>query len=347
MPKSTQALSKWTYPAVVMDAGSSSALTPPERLLDGRLKLRHLVLLAAIADSGSIARAADSLHVTQPVVTRGLQDLERILGVTLFQRSAQGVTPTVFGTAFLDSARAVLAQIRQAGRTLAEIAAADSGTVTVGTHLAGSSVVLPRAIARMKRRHPGVLITVREATPDALESELIKGDIDLILGRLTTRDARLHTDHLYVEPIVLVARNEHPLFQEFHIDEKPVYELASLARWPWIVPVTTTTLRRELESVFAATGAPWPEDRVECTNVPTLGRLLHEGDFIAALPASSIDDDGQLTRIEPLDAADAFARLHRPVGITTVAGRWESPAVEAFCVCLRDVATDQAAAAVE
>lgn len=347
MLKSAHALSKQAYPAGVPDADRPAVITPPERLLDGRLKLRHLVLLTAIADSGSIARAADSLHVTQPVVTRGLQDLERILGVTLFERSAQGVTPTTFGTAFLDSARAVLAQVRQAGRTLAEIAAADSGTITVGTHLAGSSVVLPRAIALMKMRHPGVLITVREATPDALESELIKGDVDLILGRLTTRDARLHTARLYVEPITLVARREHPLFSEHPADADTVYELSSLIRWPWIVPVTTTMLRRELESVFAAAGVPWPSDRVECTNVPTLLRLLHEGDFIGALPASSVEDDYRLRVIEPLDAAVAFSRLHRPVGITTVAGRWESPAVEEFCNCLREVATAQAATHVE
>jgi DNA-binding transcriptional LysR family regulator len=315
----------------------AGVIPTPDRLLDGRLKLRHLVLLTAIADAGSIARAADSLHVTQPVVTRGLQDLEKILGVLLFERSAQGVTPTIFGAAFLDSARAILAQVRQAGRTLAEIAAADSGTITVGTHLAGSSVVLPRAISLMKRQHPGVLLTVREATPDALEIELLNGDIDLILGRLTTRDARLHTERLYVEPIVLVARTTHPLFELRNDTDETPLTLTTLAQWPWIVPVTTTMLRRELESVFAASGAPWPTDRVECTNVPTMRRLLHEGDFIAAVPASSVDDDPDLRVIEPVANAPAFTHLHRPVGVTTVAERWVPPAVDTFIACLREV----------
>ncbi|MDN5915137.1 MAG: LysR family transcriptional regulator, partial [Pseudonocardia sp.] len=56
------------------------------RLLDGRLKMRHLVLAVAVADHGAIMRAAEELQVTQPVVTRGLHELETVLGVPLFDR---------------------------------------------------------------------------------------------------------------------------------------------------------------------------------------------------------------------------------------------------------------------
>ena len=118
-------------------------MASPERLLDGRLKLRHLVLATTIADAGSLARAAEQLRITQPVVTRGLQDLESVLGVPLFERSAQGVVPTVYGTAFIEHARGVIAQIRQAGRTLGDLAAADAGTVTVGIHIAAPGLALP------------------------------------------------------------------------------------------------------------------------------------------------------------------------------------------------------------
>lgn len=300
----------------------------PERLLDGRLKLRHLVLATTIADAGSLARAAEQLHITQPVVTRGLQDLEAVLGVPLFERSAQGAVPTIYGAAFIEHARGVIAQIRQAGRALGDLAAADAGTVTVGTHLAGSNVLLPLAIARLKAAHPGVTVIVRESTPDALQSQLLLGDVDLTVGRLTPADPRIAQVQLYVEPIVLVVRADHAVLSG------RVPSFATLAALPWIVPVAGTALRRELEQLFAAQGVAWPRDRVECTSALTLRRLILDGDCVAALPELVALHDDDLSIVTPTDVD--LGRLTRPVGISTVRDRWQPPAVTAF---LGDLAT--------
>ena len=300
----------------------------PERLLDGRLKLRHLVLATTIADAGSLARAAEQLDITQPVVTRGLQDLEAVLGVPLFERSAQGAVPTIYGAAFIEHARGVIAQIRQAGRALGDLAAADAGTVTVGTHLAGSNVLLPLAIARLKAAHPGVTVIVRESTPDALQSQLLLGDVDLTVGRLTPADPRIAQVQLYVEPIVLVVRADHAVLSG------RVPSFATLAALPWIVPVAGTALRRELEQLFAAQGVAWPRDRVECTSALTLRRLILDGDCVAALPELVALHDDDLSIVTPTDVD--LGRLTRPVGISTVRDRWQPPAVTAF---LGDLAT--------
>lgn len=322
-------LAKWAYPRDMSDEAVS--VVSPERLLDGRLKLRHLVLVTTIADAGSLARAAGALRITQPVVTRGLQDLERILHVTLFERSAQGVVPTVFGVSFIEHARSILAQVRQAGRTLGDIAAADMGTVTVGTHVAGASVVLPAAIVLAKHDHPQLSIRVYEATPDVLVGELIGGSIDLMVGRLAPDDSRLNQHTLYVEPIVLIARADHPAAS------RPTQSLGDLANFPWVVPVEGTTLRREIEQVFLLAEVPWPINRVDCTAVPIVRRLLQDGDFIAALPQSSVIDTEGLVTLHPSDVS--LDRLRRPVGISTAAHRWLSPATEAMKAALITAAT--------
>jgi DNA-binding transcriptional LysR family regulator len=75
------------------------------RLLDGRLKIRHLVLVQTLIQQQSIGATANALHVRQPVVTRRLRELEQILGVRLFERTSRGVTPTEFGAAFVEHAR--------------------------------------------------------------------------------------------------------------------------------------------------------------------------------------------------------------------------------------------------
>lgn len=281
----------------------------PETLLDGRLKLRHLVLLVAIAEHGGVVKAAEHLHVTQPVVTRGIRELEAILGVDLFERGPRGMTATVFGTAFVDHARAILGEVRRAGRHIAELADGEVGTVTVGTHLAGSNVLLPRAIARLKAQRPGATVVVREATPDLLLAELLTGAIDMTVGRLTPVERSRARQHaLYREPIRLVTRKGHPATG---LDSP---SLDDLLHYPWIVPVAQTALRQELEAVLVRYGLPLPADRIECTSILTMRTLLLDTDVIAVLPLLVARDEDRLAILPT--ALDT----ERTVGVTIAEG---------------------------
>lgn len=299
------------------------------RLLDGRLKFRHLVLLDALARQGTVVGAAAELHVTQPVATRSLHELEEILDVRLFERGPRGVTPTVFGEAFTGHARAVLAQLEQAGRHVAELADAERGTVVVGTHLAGSNMLLPRAIAAIKTERPYLTIVVREGSPEALLVELEAGRVDLIIGRLTApSDERIERRKLYDESVDLVVRNAHPLAGATDV------ALADLAQYPWILPGAETALRRELEQLFTRNDFPLPANRVETTSFLTVRQLLLETDVIAALPSLITKDDPRITRV-----ALALEPIGHSVGLTLPAQRTLSPSVDALIRSLTDVAT--------
>jgi len=300
-----------------------------DRLLDGRLKLRHLVLVATIAEQGSVVRAAERLRVTQPVVTRGLRELEAILGVELFDRGPRGVTPTTYGSAFLTHAQAVLTQVRQAGQHITELREGRAGTVTVGTHLAGSTVLLPRAIARLKRARRGLRVIVREATPDVLLADLLVGRIDLTVGRLAPRDDGDRTARipLYQEPVRLVTRAGHPALSS------PDRALPQLMDYPWVLPVDQTALRGELEEVFFAQGLPLPADLVECTSMPTLRSLLLDSDAIAAVPMLIAEEDDRLALLDtPLRS------ISRLVGVTVARNRAPSPGAELLLEQLRSAA---------
>lgn len=300
------------------------------QLLDGRMKIRHLVLIDALASATSIAQAAERLHVTQPVVTRALQDIEAVLGVSLFERSARGVTPTIFGEAFADHARAILAHLRVTADHIAELADAGTGTVVVGTHLAGSNLLLPLAIERLKRERPRVTVIVHEANPEALAAELLAGGLDLIVGRLTTLDdaQRLRQETLYPEPVRLVARAGHPA-------AAAADSLAGLMGYPWVLPVAETALRRELEAAFLREGLPLPADRVECTSILTTRHLLLHSDSIAALPELITYGEPGLCHL-PI----ALRSISSAVGITEAADRAPSPATRALADCLRAIAAD-------
>ncbi|MFB4302717.1 LysR substrate-binding domain-containing protein [Actinomadura sp. NTSP31] len=304
-------------------------------LLNGRLKLRHLVLVVAIADQGSVLRAAEHLRLAQPAVTRSLREVEHILGVELFTRGPRGVTPTMFGDAFVEHARAVLAELRRAGERITGLADGEVGTVTIGTLLAGSNVLLPRAIAALKKDRPGITVIVQEATFDAQVPRLLDGEIDLILGRLNPiGDLRgLRQVTLYGEPIRLVARHGHPARARAGLT------LADLLDYPWVLPLEQTALRAELEQVFRAGGLEPPGDLVECTSVLTVRTLVRDTDMIAALPQLVAETDADLAPLPvPLET------VRRQVGVTLPAHRAPTPSARLMLDHLRREAVKIAAA---
>lgn len=285
-------------------------------LLNGRLKLRHLVLVVAIADHGSVLRAAEHLHLAQPAVTRSLREVETVLGVDLFTRGPRGVTPTMFGDVFIEHARAALAELRRAGERITGLADGAVGTVTIGTLLAGSNVLLPRAIAALKRDRPGITVIVQEATFDAQVPRLLDGEIDLILGRLNPIDGLrgLRQITLYGEPVRLVARSGHPA------RTLPDLGLADLLVYPWVLPLERTALRTELEQLFRAEGLALPGNLVECTSVLTVRTLVRDTDMVAALPELVVRTDAG---IAPLPVP--LATVRRQVGVTLPAHRAPTP----------------------
>ncbi|MDL4777325.1 MULTISPECIES: LysR family transcriptional regulator [Thermomonosporaceae] len=295
-------------------------------LLDGRLKLRHLVLVVAIADHGSVLGAARHLRLAQPAVTRGLREAERVLGVELFARGPRGVTPTLFGDAFVEHARAVLAELRRAGDRIAGLADAEVGTVTIGTLLAGSNVLLPRAIATLKRSRPGITVIVHEATFDAQVPRLLDGEIDLVLGRLNPIGELpgVRQITLYSEPVLLVARHGHPA------RGRPGLTLADLLGYPWVLPLEQTALRHELEQVFRAEGLAPPGNLVECTSVLTVRTLVRDTDMIAALPELVARTDAEIAPLPvPLET------VRRQVGVTLPAHRAPTPSARLMLEHLR------------
>jgi DNA-binding transcriptional LysR family regulator len=259
-----------------------------------------------------------------------LQELEAILGASLYERGPRGVTPTTIGRAFTRHVRAVLAQLSQADRQVTELADPRRGTVVVGTNL-GSHMLLPQAIAGLKRECPLLTVIVREGSPEALSAELEAGRIDLIVGRFTwpTTGSEVRIP-LYDESIEICARAQHPLAQRRSLT------FADLGDYPWVIPGTEMALRREIEQLFARHGMALPDNRVEAPCWLIVRQLLLESDFLAALP-------GPMELYEPgLRALPvSFGPMGHGVGITTAAGRALSPWANALIQRLQVIATQR------
>lgn len=304
-------------------------MTAP-RLLDGRLKLRHLVLIDALTEKGSVVAAAAALHITQPVVTRALKEVENILGVELYERGPRGITPTEAGVVFTGHARAVLAELSQAARHIEELSDASRGQVTVGIHLAGTNVLVPRAIARLKAERPQLTVIVREGSPEQLLKDLSVARVDLVVSRLTHRlSSDFRSRSLYQETVRFVVRDGHPLAQRAAVG------LDDILAFPWTVPGRETALREELETFLRVRHRALPQDRVETTSFLTSRRLLLEADFVSVLPESIAADDPRFVFLpHPLDA------VGDTVGLVYATNARLSPATQALVRALVEAAAE-------
>lgn len=302
----------------------------PRALLDGRLKLRHLVLVDALTEAGTVVGAAAALHVTQPVVTRALKEIEQILTVKLYERGPRGITPTEYGIAFTEHARAVLAQLTQAQKHLEELSDATRGAVSIGTHLAGSHFLLPRAIARIKARHPRLSLSVTEASPDQLLVDLRAGRLDMVIGRLPeSPDEDLDQQVMLRDTVRVMVGSQNPLASREQITA------ADLAECSWILPGSGTLLRTELERWFTANQLSIPSALVEATNYLTVRQLLVETDMIATLPGMLSAEDPRLTSL-PIE----LGRVGRDIGLTLMRGRRLTPASHAMIRHVRATAAE-------
>ena len=252
-----------------------------------KLRLRHLELVAAIYDWGGILKASQQMNLTQPAVTKSLQDIEELLGMQLFVRSSRGLTPTHYGDVFVRHAKTVLAQLRHSAEELQNLREGFGGHVTVGTLLAASAELLPQAIIALKADRPSVAITVLDGTYDVLIPRLRMGDIDIVLGRIpegAPADDLIY-EEFYAERTCLAVRAGHPLAG------KPRLKLKDLLDEAWLLPVPESNLRRQIERVFAAAQLPLPKNIVESMSALTNRILLEGSDVVGVLPYHVVRSD--------------------------------------------------------
>ncbi|MFC8270749.1 LysR family transcriptional regulator [Streptomyces cinereoruber] len=185
-------------------------------LLDGRLKFRHLTLLIAVYDHGSVVWAAESLHLTQPAAARTLRELEAIAEFPLFVRLPRGTRPTVYDEALVGHARVVVTEIRRAREHLTGLRRGQDGTVTVGTLLAGHPLLTEGpAGGTVALAHPWILPVEQTALRQELGALFVDRGLPLPTDRvectsvLTMRALLLQTDMVALLPELVLRDDEH------------------------------------------------------------------------------------------------------------------------------------------
>jgi DNA-binding transcriptional LysR family regulator len=300
-------------------------------LIGQRIKLQHLKVAMAVAEWGSMAKAAKRLAISQPVVSKVIADLEDVLGVRLFDRSPQGVEPTPYGRAFLKRSIAIFDDLRTGVDEIKFMADPSSGELRIGSTeplLAGLGLAV---MERLWRQYPRVNFRVVEADSATLiNRDLPERRIELALVPLlrTSASEDLETTILFHDPLRVVVGMKSPWAQRRRIT------LAELVGEPWCL--ASSAVGSLMADAFRTSGLEMPRIAVTTTTAHLLFQLLESGRFVGHF------GDGLLHFY-----ANRFALKKLPielpiqpfaVAIIALKNRTISPVAQLFIDCAREVA---------
>jgi DNA-binding transcriptional LysR family regulator len=212
-------------------------------------ELRQLRYFVAVAEAGSLTRAAARLHIAQQSLSQQIRTLEAQLGVTLFVRSSRGVALTDVGAVLLREARPVLARADRAVEAVRRAARGEQGELRVGFLSTVANYLMPPVVRAFRERHPDVALHTEDLTIAALVAGLRDGTLDAGLSRPPLVDD-LATEVVLREPVAAVLPEGHRLAGRAELT------LADLADEPWVLTPRSSwpPWHRQYDEDFARAG---------------------------------------------------------------------------------------------
>jgi DNA-binding transcriptional LysR family regulator len=298
-----------------------------------RVKLRDLHIVLAVAEAGSMTRAAEELAVSYPVVSKTISELEHTLGVRLFDRSVSGVQPTHYGRALLKSGAAVFDEMRKGLQQIEFIKQPDAGDLRIGSSIVVDAGLLPAILEQFSRDFPrAVLHVMHEDIATQQYDNLRNRDVELVLGRLpaTMNEPDLVAEPLFDEPNVVVAGSAS------HWAKRRNLTLADLIGESWVLAQPGSLARSLQDEVFRNSGLESPPATVVTVSLHLYMRLIETGRWVGLVPASVMRFGGRQMQIKVLPVK--ILPPPAPVGFITVRDRTLTPLAERFIECTRKVA---------
>ena len=293
------------------------------------MKLNTLRDFVAVAERNGVRAAARHLGVPQPTVSRSIHELEKELGVALFERHVKGMRLTPTGQVFLRRAAAVGNELQKAADEVEQLRGATHGRVTLCMSTAPHLGLLPRVLRGFRQRYPDVHLEVIDAVYPLVETALLDRSADFYVGPVPmTVPGELQVEKLFDNTRVIVGRKGHPLAR--------ARSLRDLVNAEWITTSITHKAEEELGPLFSRHGLPAPRLVMRAQSALTFLTALSSSDLLMMLPIQWLQtpllkETFQQVRVkEPLPAP--------PVCIVQRTGLPLTLAAEFFCTLLRRAA---------
>jgi DNA-binding transcriptional LysR family regulator len=299
--------------------------------------LRQMRHVLALEQHRNFARAAKSIGLTQPALSRSIRSLEEDIGARLFDRDRSRVEPTAVGLRLIELARPLVSRAKFMERELQQMVGLEGGLVRIGAGPFAAEVSVGTAVGRLARRHPGILVDFSVADWPELFRRLLRNELDMVIAETSHAidDDRLAIEALPRHPAIFYCRSGHPLTMQGEVT------LEDIQRYPIAM---TTVPKRLLEFIGKVDtgirtdvpeGAATTEYRIE---MPYLARsIVMESDVLGMALPRQIEQDVSLGRLVELRLHVKPTWLATRYGIATLARHTLSPAARQFLEILREV----------
>ncbi|ECW1608009.1 LysR family transcriptional regulator [Salmonella enterica] len=279
-------------------------------LFSQRIRLRHLHTFVAVAQQGTLGRAAETLNLSQPALSKTLNELEQLTGTRLFERGRLGAQLTVPGEQFLTHAVKVLDALNTAGQALNRKEDASADVVRVGALPTAALGILPAAIGRFHQQQKSTSLQVATMNNTMLLAGLKSGEIDLGIGRMSDPELMggLNYELLFLESLKLVVRPGHPLLQE-------TITLSRVMEWPVVVSPKGTVPRQNAEALLQSQGCKMPAGCIETLSASLSRQLTVDYDYVWFVPSGAVKEDLRQATLVSLPVPTQSAG--EPIGILT------------------------------
>lgn len=288
------------------------------------MKINQIKDALAVAQKHSFRSAARHLHTTQSAISRSISELERELGVVLFDRHARGAVLTPIGERFILRASSAMNELQRARDEVKQLQGELVGQIVACLSSGAQARLLPRGLPAFRQRHPEVHIEMIEAQYFAVETEIKKGTIDFYIGPEPSQgvDSDLVAEFFYENPLLLIGRRNHPL--------KNAKSLQDLQDAKWLG--TTTGLPDDVQVVFQNSNLSPPQVVMHCKTIHSIILGVMYSDVLAIIPAQLI---GIVKKLE-LEVFDIQEKMFGPKTILIRKfGMPLTPVAEYFCDMLR------------
>ncbi|EEN5623044.1 LysR family transcriptional regulator [Salmonella enterica subsp. enterica serovar Typhimurium] len=303
-------------------------------LFSQRIRLRHLHTFVAVAQQGTLGRAAETLNLSQPALSKTLNELEQLTGTRLFERGRLGAQLTVPSEQFLTHAVKVLDALNTAGQALNRKEDASADVVRVGALPTAALGILPAAIGRFHQQQKSTSLQVATMNNTMLLAGLKSGEIDLGIGRMSDPELMggLNYELLFLESLKLVVRPGHPLLQE-------TITLSRVMEWPVVVSPKGTVPRQNAEALLQSQGCKMPAGCIETLSASLSRQLTVDYDYVWFVPSGAVKEDLRQATLVSLPVPTQSAG--EPIGILTRVDIPLSTGAQMLIAAIRKNASDR------
>lgn len=297
-------------------------------LFSQRIRLRHLHTFVAVAQQGTLGRAAETLNLSQPALSKTLNELEQLTGTRLFERGRLGAQLTLVGEQFLTHAVKVLDALNSAGQALNRKEGLNNDIVRIGALPTAALGILPTVIGQFHKQQKDITLQVATMNNTMLLAGLKSGEIDIGIGRMSDPElmSGLHYELLFLESLKLVVRPGHPLLQE-------TVTLSRVMEWPVVVSPKGTVPRQNAEALVQSQGCKMPAGCIETLSASLSRQLTVDFDYVWFVPSGAVKDDLRRGVLTALPIATQGAG--EPIGILTRVDATLTPGTQTLLSAIR------------